>query len=262
MMKVRAIFSVILVGFIASCLIAGTSAAISYPETVFACWLFDEGEGDIAEDATGNGWDAEIAGPVWADGIFGKALQFDGVDDVVIVTGSEDVNFVTFTLEAWVKIENFNGSYNDIITKQGPKNIMMNIQQNTGVIGNAFFLGGQNQIVRGNTPVTDGEWHYIVSTYDKSKLRVFLDGKLDGELAISDDPDKGTEPITIGRNFAGASPTLGIIDSVCIRTVALTPDEVMAEYKRAFAVNATEALTVTWGNIKSLKFIVLCLPRH
>ena len=252
-MKVHTIFTTILVGVTITCLIAGTSAARDYPETVFACWLFDEGEGDIAKDATGNGWDADIVGPVWVDGQFGKALEFDGVDDVLIVAGSEDVNFVTFTLEAWVKIENFNGNFNDIVTKQGPKNIMMNIQQVTGVIGNAFFVNGANQIVRGNTPVTDGDWHYIVSTYDKKKLRVFLDGEPDGDLAITDDPDQGNEPITIGRNFGGASPTLGIIESVCLRTVALTPDEVMAEYKRAFAVGPAEKLAVNWGSIKCRK---------
>lgn len=253
-MKMCIILVVILIGFAIILLNADISAARSYPDTVLACWLFDEGEGDTAGDDTGNGWDAEIIGPVWVDGLFEKALEFDGVDDIVIVTGSEDENLVTFTLEAWIKIENFNGSFNDIITKQTPKNIMMNVQQGTGLVANAFFLNGANQIVRGSTPVTDGEWHYIVSTYDGEKLRVFVDGELDGELAIAAEPDKGDGPITIGRNFGGASPALGIIDTVCVRNVALTPDEVMAEHKRAFAVDPAEKLTATWGRVKLLTY--------
>ena len=42
-------------------------------------WLFDEGNGKIVKDLSGNGHHGEIIGEVaWADGKFETALEFDG----------------------------------------------------------------------------------------------------------------------------------------------------------------------------------------
>ena len=44
---------------------------------------YDEGEGSLAADLSGNGHDGEISNPEWVDGKFGKALKFGGEDDEV-----------------------------------------------------------------------------------------------------------------------------------------------------------------------------------
>ena len=50
---------------------------------VIGAWLFDEGQGDIAADSSGNGVDGELkGGPQWIEGKFGKALKYDRVRDV------------------------------------------------------------------------------------------------------------------------------------------------------------------------------------
>ena len=46
-------------------------------------WHFDEGQGNIAHDSSGNNNHGTIYGAKWVDGKFGKALEFDGVDDYV-----------------------------------------------------------------------------------------------------------------------------------------------------------------------------------
>ena len=44
--------------------------------------LLAYGSGEVAEDSSANGNDGELkVGPKWVDGKFGKALEFDGVDD-------------------------------------------------------------------------------------------------------------------------------------------------------------------------------------
>ncbi|MFQ6062808.1 MAG: hypothetical protein ACE5J9_06490, partial [Methanosarcinales archaeon] len=48
-------------------------------------WAFDEGKGNIVKDTSGNGNDGTIHGATWVDGKFGKALQFDGVNDYVLL---------------------------------------------------------------------------------------------------------------------------------------------------------------------------------
>jgi hypothetical protein len=68
-------------------------------------WAFDEGDGVIAADTSGNGMDATIDGAEWTTGIKGAALQFAGNDDKDIVTADAALGITTdtFTITAWVK---------------------------------------------------------------------------------------------------------------------------------------------------------------
>ena len=63
------------------------SGAAIDSKTAEVLLLFDEGSGGVAEDASGNGNDAEVSGTQWVDGPFGKALEYDCVDDNVVITG-------------------------------------------------------------------------------------------------------------------------------------------------------------------------------
>jgi len=80
-----------------------TSSSTNVPGLV-AYWNFDEGSGTIAADSSGNGNNGTLVnGPSWTNGIKGKALLFDGVDDNVTVPNSNSLNLAnSFTLSAWV----------------------------------------------------------------------------------------------------------------------------------------------------------------
>jgi len=80
-MKVRCLLVVL---FAAGLLFAVSSEARIDPETIAGMWLFDEDEGDVANDSSGNGNNgALINGPDWDDGKFGSALEFDGASTYV-----------------------------------------------------------------------------------------------------------------------------------------------------------------------------------
>ena len=73
------------------------------PENVVGVWLFDEGEGEVLEDISGNGHDGIIVGkPKWVDSNFGKALEFNGQGEVVevpelgLVDPTTEVTIVTW----------------------------------------------------------------------------------------------------------------------------------------------------------------------
>ena len=60
--------------------------------------------GQVLAELTGNGLNGTISGATWtAQGKFGSALTFDGVNDWVTVNDANDLDFTTaMTLEAWV----------------------------------------------------------------------------------------------------------------------------------------------------------------
>jgi len=62
-------------------------------------WPLDEGSGRLVIDSTGNGYDGTFQGdPQWVEGIYGGALEFDGVDDYVIHTLPSARNYDNFTV--------------------------------------------------------------------------------------------------------------------------------------------------------------------
>jgi len=70
---------------------------------VVGSWHFDEGSGTTAYDTSGNDNDGTINGATWVDGKFGRALDFDGVDDYVEIPDDSSLDITeAITIEAWV----------------------------------------------------------------------------------------------------------------------------------------------------------------
>ena len=79
-----------------------------------AWWPFDEGEGTVAVDASGNGHTGFLTnGPQWTPKPSGAALDFDGSNDYVDA-GTFDVAGSALTIAAWIYPEGLdNCSSND-----------------------------------------------------------------------------------------------------------------------------------------------------
>ena len=77
------------------------------PASVVAYWLFDEASGNIARDGSGHGYDAELKeNPVWVEGKFRQAIEFNGQSYLEIRNSSQDLHFgasAPFSITAWVK---------------------------------------------------------------------------------------------------------------------------------------------------------------
>jgi len=70
-------------------------------------WKFDEGSGTIAYDSSGNNNHGTIYGATWVDGKFGKALQFDGVDDYVKIEPFTVYGWKGISIVRWVKLPSY-----------------------------------------------------------------------------------------------------------------------------------------------------------
>ncbi|MDC1309876.1 hypothetical protein N8X69_02625 [Opitutales bacterium] len=87
-------------------------------------WKFDETNGTIAYDSSGNGNDGNLTnGPTWTSGKIGGALSFDGVDDRVKIPHTILDQKLAFTVSLWFNMKmGSDSSYHAFITAANSSN--------------------------------------------------------------------------------------------------------------------------------------------
>ncbi len=209
-------------------------------EGLVAYYSFDEGKGNVLQDSSGNGNDGTIYGAKWVDGKYGKALEFDGINDYVDCEHVSSLNFdnnANFTVEVWLKRMGAN-LYQGVVTKNNyPGCTGANVYGWTvGWRGdyNKFFIlvgnGGYTYIYSDNT-YTDSNWHHVVLRRGSGITRMFVDGVLQSESTYNS-LAKNTLSLDIGSCYS-TCPAIqtfnGIIDEVRIYNRALTESEIKAD---------------------------------
>ena len=72
-------------------------------DALIAHWTFDDGAGNVAADASGNGHDGQLTGGAWiSDGRFAGALRL-ATGDVIAVPNFPDATS-SFSVSAWVRL--------------------------------------------------------------------------------------------------------------------------------------------------------------
>jgi hypothetical protein len=216
-----------------------------------AHWSLDEGSGEDIADATGNGYDGIFKGnPTWVDGVYSKALEFDG-DDHVEVPGAADIKPESITMSTWVWFDDVTGR-RDFISRDDDYAFSLGGNPQDGKLWAVITTGGDWLDVGGATQVEVGKWYHVALTYDsKTKmLTLYLNGEKDGEgNAAGGMEHRRGGPLTIGT-FQNRY-LKGKLDDIKIWDEALSEEEVKASMEPA-SVNPNEKLGLTWGRIKSL----------
>ncbi|MBD3184057.1 hypothetical protein GF312_17365 [Candidatus Poribacteria bacterium] len=234
------------------------------PEGLVAAWAFDEGAGETAEDVTGNGHDGTISGAKWVDGMFGKALRFNGDGDQVLVPHDEALNIQgELTVEAWVYPEGWNPDLNAIAQKWEDGSNRRQYQINIYTEKNWWYVsdaGSNFPRAEGLIPIALEEWVHLAGTYDGQTMRNYTNGEFDVELAQPNGIFTSDIPVVIGGygpktaecNYGQNRHFKGIIDEVRFWNKALSQDEIQAGMEASVAaVQAKGKVTTTWANIKS-----------
>jgi dienelactone hydrolase len=218
-----------------------------------ASWSFEENTPEETLDFAGNKRDIISGYTTLADGVSGQALKLDGFTSKV-VRKSQGCNIPQlengFTFEAWIAPQVYPWNWAAILNQEADHKA-----------GWFFGMGGDGTI--GLHIARDGKWiecnstsrlpllkwtHVAGSCDPASGLRVYINGKLDGELkttgSITLAPDVDlwlgrshtkAYPIRTERDFSKTflSPMVfdGLIDEVKIYQRAVSDDEVAEAFK-------------------------------
>ncbi len=200
-----------------------------------AWWRFDEAQGTLAEDSSGNANDADIWGARWARGPFGTALWFDGdgswlsAPEIPGLDGSDEL-----TVSAWVYWEG-TGRYPNIITggRWSPGGFLIFVVDGAcsfrmGTPGHTAGDPGYQWAETGANLVSGlelGRWYHLAATFARPQITTYVDGEQVGS-AHWDYPVGYSGELVIGRWHGTRECHQGLIDDVRLYTRALGADEI------------------------------------
>ena len=214
-----------------------TSSVLADGEGAVAYWPFDETQGNVAHDASGNGNDGKILGAKFIDSPKGHALLFDGIDDFVdcgIVSGLEEIERAG-TIEFWFKPQEFKGGLVNWSTGAGWPDQRLVIAFKNYHGATEFLQASSNS--KGYRERTldspqKNAWNHVAVTFDGGTVAYYLDGRLRHVFCQDARPRIEGVPLWIGKSSGlGGAYFKGLIDEVRIYRRVLSPLEVLAHYK-------------------------------
>ncbi len=166
--------------------------------------------------------------------VIGNCLMFDGKTNYVNVTDSSSLttNYNTFTVEAWVKLNQIK-NYEGIATKTGPGEVNNGWQLTTHTSKFRFVNWGNVNSLLSSTAPSTGVWYHVAGVQEGTgtgQLKLYVNGVL--EAVGNGSAYTTTANIIIGREYATFDDYYfnGTIDEVKIVNRSLTADEIRAEY--------------------------------
>lgn len=199
-------------------------------------WRFDEGAGTLAADSSPNHNDGKVRpGLQWVEGRRGKALRFGG-QAWVEVTHCDSLSITSgVTLEAWIKPETFVGNDIIVVKTDYSNEYLLYVDRQGTLYGRVRCggVGGRNEdMIKAPGVLKTGVWQHIAFTWDRQFMRLYLNGRI---LMVARTQcmgiGKNSSPLCIGGG-AYSGGFHGVIDEVIVRTGALSPEEIQANYEQ------------------------------
>ncbi|MGH9942954.1 MAG: protein kinase domain-containing protein [Pyrinomonadaceae bacterium] len=227
--------SVLLLNYIrkrAAPLDTSPAAVAATHRNVVSWWRGDED----ANDSVGANRASLHNGASYADGKFGRALSFDGVDDYVEAPA---VNLPTGnsprTLELWFKVnafdsvESFLAGYGNFTDAFGQTYQLGASGRDRNKPGHYLFFSSWENDLKDETPLQTSRWYHLAVTSDSNNFaKLYLDGELVSSGKVHFNTPAGTR-IYIGRIPGKLGDTRrlnGMVDEVKVHNRELTPEEI------------------------------------
>lgn len=149
------LLSILMCLFFFICITYSEPKAAKSNQGTVAMWHFDENWGDTAFDSSTYNNHGIIHGAMWTeDGMFGTALEFDGVNDYIRVSDEQSLDLIDeLTVEAWIK---GNGAGFSAMERSLPENIPAGLPK-IKVVGDTIYYAFNTEAKNYNlcTAITD-----------------------------------------------------------------------------------------------------------
>ena len=231
------------------------------PESIVGAWLFDETNGKVAADSSGNDNDGKLVGGAkWVKGKFGNAIELNGKD--AWVTVPEIGPLEDFTLIKWFNATGRVGAWRCFFNRDGwaagyvhyqfrPDNKMeMAIHSNNPV----RHPGWPDSDFTADKGILN-KWFHLAVAYSSNEesVRVYFDGELDAEGKWGPLPGE-FGPGRIGSWSGGGREWEGMFDEMILFDVALEEDDIQAlmdnGLEATLSVEPVGKAATIWGALK------------
>jgi cysteine-rich repeat protein len=217
-------------------LLGAVGASAGTDEGLVAYWPLD----GSAADATGNGYNGVLVGNVtFVPGVRGGAASFDGLDDRISIVGKVPYQN-EYTFSGWIRFDgppqndwnlvfvrgsSCNDASQDLGTYYSTKTITVDVCD----FSYPWYLRAPFELV-------NGRWYHLAATVRPGEVRIYLDGVMVAEQALTGVID--TDTCYVEHAIGGMSSSIlggpwshnGLIDEVRVYNRALSAAEIAQLY--------------------------------
>jgi hypothetical protein len=202
---------------------------------------FDEGAGNTVRDASPYNNPGTIVGsPAWIAGPRGTALEFVAGSRVTIPEIPEYDVTSAVSLLAWVRTSTV-PNWARVIDKSQwqTSGFDLVLTQNVGLPRLEFFVNNTTSLADATTPVMNNEWHFIAGTFGNKTIRVYVNGRLEGQAQSVNQVDINPNnlPVMIAGEASsnGGNQFFGGIDEAAMYNRELSAEEIKAIFEHGMA---------------------------
>lgn len=216
-------------------------------------WRLGESGGGAAVDSSGNARHGSYTGGVTLGvpgGLAGEAdtaARFDGTSGYVSVPDSPGLSPASgVSVEAWVNLTRYDGSYPRIISKLGSYELTLyTMPGSEGRLEWTVYTGSSTPTSVTTTPADRfplNVWHHVVATYDGTAARIYVNGVEKASRPVTGALVDTARPLTITRPDRLLAATL---DEVAVYGAALSPAQVQNHATAGGLTSSTPTPTAT-----------------
>ena len=201
-------------------------------------WWQAEGNGN---DIIGTNNATVPAGVTYAIGEVGQAFNFNGTTTLTVADAPSLDPTNALTIEYWVYVRGkMNGIWSQsVFTKDGAtssRQYMLNVGDSSTTLGAGDFrahIGVPSglKILDSLAVIQSNTWYHVAETYDGAALKLYVNGSLDSQMAVTGPIITTTQPVRIGGDApAGPYYFNGMVDEISLYNRALSSNEIAAIY--------------------------------
>lgn len=207
------------------------------------CWLFNEGDGSLANDISGNknhgrltNMAPNVQGSGWGGSKFGGGLEFDGVGGYVNCGNSDNLKSTQITICAEI-ISNDQSDWGHIFGSNYASGAWLALKNDESIAFYTTIGGTTDYWASFAAPLTVGKKYQICAVFNGTVKTIYLDGIYFASSNHSGDLDwSGTTQLRVGASDTDTYHFDGKCSYIYVYNRALSAEESARLHREPYAM--------------------------